>query len=132
MPVANVPRPSLDHSERHIKEEHYWWSYIYVLAHLKFKPRTELTGVEAYLLQKVRKLVCSLPICRRRRLTLCFVGHQVLDNDLSWVPMHRAMALSQNKNTVRHNHVAPRLSLGSRAGLLRCVLTRHCDFVPTG
>ena len=36
------------------QEDHYMWAYMYMFAHLAYKPRTEYTGVEEYLMDRVR------------------------------------------------------------------------------
>lgn len=56
--ICGIDRAAFDrYSERgfedHIQHDHYLWNYISMFAHLLYKPRTELTGVEEYLLQKV-------------------------------------------------------------------------------
>lgn len=38
--------------EKHIKEEHYLWNYVYFLIYLYEKPETEYTGTESYIFQK--------------------------------------------------------------------------------
>lgn len=65
----------------HIRIDHNLWSYLWILAHLRFKPRTELTGVEEYLLRKV------------------------LESDLSYFPTHRAMVLEESpgESSIEHD-----------------------------
>lgn len=72
--ICNIDRAAFDRNtetgfEHHIKQDHWLWAYMFMLAHLHFKPRTELTGVEQYLLSKA------------------------LARDLTFFPLHRAMAL---------------------------------------
>ena len=60
--VCDIERSEFDKASRdsfdtHIKKDHYMWHYLYMVAYLQFKPRTELTGVEQYLLGRVSMLV---------------------------------------------------------------------------
>ena len=70
-----------------------------LFAHLKFKPRTELTGVEEYLL----RCTCTAAWAGWQAPTahgVCLLWHPgILADDLSWVPMHRAMALTKETDS---------------------------------
>ena len=54
--------------------EHNTWNYVYLLAHLLSKPRTEMTGVEDYLLDRV------------------------VASELSFFPLHRALSLQHRRD----------------------------------
>lgn len=58
----------------HIMYEHNTWNYVYLLAHLLSKPRTEMTGVEDYLLDRV------------------------VASDLTFFPLHRALSLQHRRD----------------------------------
>jgi len=53
----------------HIKKEHYLWNYIFYIAYLKDKERTEYTGLESY------------------------IAEQIDSSDTSWMPNHRALVV---------------------------------------
>lgn len=72
--VCSIERSNFDRFAKgfdaHVRDDHNMWNYIRLLAFLRLKPRTELTGVEDRLLR------------------------QVLSGDLSFFPLHQAMALN--------------------------------------
>lgn len=38
----------------HIKKEHYMWNYVFFIAYLRHKEETEYTGVESYVMNKIK------------------------------------------------------------------------------
>lgn len=55
--------------KEHIKINHYMWNYMYFIAYLKWKEKTDYSGIESYVSQKL------------------------LDEDLCWVPFNQAREL---------------------------------------
>lgn len=49
-PLCGLTRASFDHAamsfDRHVREEHHLWSYLWLLVHLREKDETEFTGQE--------------------------------------------------------------------------------------
>ena len=39
--------------EKHIKEDHYLWNYLFFIYSIKAKDATEYTGIESYVQEKV-------------------------------------------------------------------------------
>jgi len=58
--------------EKHTREEHNEWNYIYYLVYMQAKDRFEYNGTESYIIDKIE------------------------NDDLSWFPIQRAMSLSEN------------------------------------
>ncbi|EFC42308.1 predicted protein [Naegleria gruberi] len=57
--------------EKHIKEEHYLWNYVYFLIYLYEKPETEYTGVESYIFEKCEEnddVTSFFPIFRSKTI----------------------------------------------------------------
>lgn len=57
----------------HIKKDHYMWNYIFYLAYLIDKEKTEYTGIESYVNEKFQ------------------------NTDLSWFPFMRALSLNNQE-----------------------------------
>ena len=55
--------------ERHIKNDHNLWQYIYYIVHLNTKSSSNYTGIETYVFQKLQ------------------------DQDYTWIPRQKAMCL---------------------------------------
>jgi len=77
--ICSIERSMFDrHTKRgfefHVRNDHWKWNYVFLAAHLMFKPRTERTGVEEYL------------------------WHRIHRQDASFFPLHRALVL-QDVNT---------------------------------
>ena len=76
--ICSIERQVLDRAngfERHLEEDHNIWHYIYFLVHLKNKDPTEWNGSESHCASLLQK------------------------NDISWVPLHRAMSLGAANRT---------------------------------
>lgn len=58
--------------DKHVKDDHNVWQYLYFLVHLKEKDVTEFNGIES---------VCS------EQLKTC---------DISWIPLHKAICLGDS------------------------------------
>jgi hypothetical protein len=71
--ICNIDRYTFDRNsygfEKHIKEDHNVWQYLYFMVHLQEKDSTEYNGTESY---------CAALIDTE---------------DISWVPLHRAICL---------------------------------------
>ena len=57
--------------ERHIREDHNLWNYVYYVVHLEKKDTTEMTGTESY------------------------VHKNYLDGEISWIPRNAALCLEK-------------------------------------
>lgn len=58
--------------DKHVKEDHNVWQYLYFLVHLKEKDLTEFNGIESF---------CS---------------EQLRTRDISWIPLHKAICLGDS------------------------------------
>jgi hypothetical protein len=62
-----MDRFTADGFDVHIRRDHNMWNYLYLVAHVRMKPSTELTGMEGFLLTKVRACVphasCRVRLC---------------------------------------------------------------------
>ena len=71
--ICSIDRAEFDRHafgfHHHVMFEHNTWNYVYLLAHLHSKPRTEMTGVEDYLRERVAS------------------------SDLSFFPLHKSLSL---------------------------------------
>ena len=74
----------------HILHHHNVWHYLYAMAYVQLKPRTELTGLEAYVLGKIET------------------------KDVSFFPLNRALALEDRGGASRA--AAAAAAAGSDAG----------------
>lgn len=66
----------------HTRKSHYLWSYLHFIYHLNMKPKTEYTGVEAY------------------------VDEMLMKEDISWLPINRSLAIEKNRGKMTDNIVA--------------------------
>eukprot|EP00828_Plagiopyla_frontata_P005103 TRINITY_DN11995_c0_g2_i1.p3 TRINITY_DN11995_c0_g2~~TRINITY_DN11995_c0_g2_i1.p3 ORF type:complete len:204 (-),score=44.84 TRINITY_DN11995_c0_g2_i1:66-677(-) len=57
----------------HIKEDHYMWNYLFYIAYLREKEKTEYTGIESYIDEKLAEF------------------------DHSWFPFQRAISLKDSQ-----------------------------------
>ncbi|KAF0687294.1 Aste57867_20960 [Aphanomyces stellatus] len=72
--VCNINRETFDRQsplgfENHVKNEHYLWNYVFLVAHLRFKSKNEFDGVEQCLWRCIQK------------------------EDYSFVPLYHALSL---------------------------------------
>ncbi len=60
--ICNIDRAEFDRRgsgfAHHQVEDHDVWSYVWLVAHLRFRDATELNGTESYLAKKVRVWDC--------------------------------------------------------------------------
>lgn len=55
--------------KHHIKNDHYMWNYLFYIAYLNDKKKTEYTGIESYVSEKLEK------------------------DEISWFPTYKALCL---------------------------------------
>jgi len=58
----------------HIKKDHYQWNYLFYIAYLKNKDKTDFTGLESY------------------------IWDQIENDEINWFPTHKALVLQRNKH----------------------------------
>jgi hypothetical protein len=68
--------------EQHTNKSHYLWDYLYFIYHLKMKPKTEYTGVEA------------------------FVDEMLMKEDISWLPIGRSLAIEKKRGKITDKIIA--------------------------
>ncbi|EAR92909.2 zinc finger, C2H2 type family protein (macronuclear) [Tetrahymena thermophila SB210] len=69
----------------HIKEDHYMWNYLYYIAYLKDKTKTEYTGIESYVADKLAK------------------------KEITWFPTNRALCMSKNVSVKQNQEIFTQL-----------------------
>lgn len=79
------------------QEDHYMWAYMYMFAHLAYKPRTEYTGVEEYLMDRVRGTHTLTPSTSHSPVLSV---PQIQAKELSFFPVLRALCLGGNDGGV--------------------------------
>lgn len=62
--------------DAHVKDDHNMWNYLFYIVHLESKDETEYSGVESYVRGKYDK------------------------EDVSWMPLHKAMAIDSHDDEV--------------------------------
>eukprot|EP01017_Pseudomicrothorax_dubius_P003234 TRINITY_DN10409_c0_g1_i3.p1 TRINITY_DN10409_c0_g1~~TRINITY_DN10409_c0_g1_i3.p1 ORF type:complete len:299 (+),score=84.07 TRINITY_DN10409_c0_g1_i3:34-930(+) len=79
--ICGIDRDTFDQNsgknkgfDHHAANEHNLWNYIFFMSHLKSKSRTDYTGIESH------------------------VASQLRENQLSWFPINRALALVNVEN----------------------------------
>jgi len=72
--ICNLDRNIFDKSgpgfEKHIKNDHFLWNYLFFIYSIKAKDPTEFTGIESYVQQKLK------------------------EEDISWFPMFKALEIN--------------------------------------
>lgn len=57
--------------EHHVTRDHNMWSYVFFIYNLMQKPVVDMTGIESYVLSKIKT------------------------DDITWIPLRRALALEE-------------------------------------
>lgn len=85
--------------DKHVKEDHNMWNYVYLLVYLRAKPATEYNGWEQYVQQKVTA------------------------EDTSFLPRNTALVLKE----VHDREEAEGRALGAKLDALDATLERHAQ-----
>ena len=64
----------------HILHEHNLWMYVFFIIHLKTKDKTDYNGTES------------------------FIHEKLLEEDISWFPLHSSIALDKDKYVISENN----------------------------
>ena len=63
----------------HILNEHNLWMYVFFIIHLKTKDKTDYNGTES------------------------FISDKLIEEDISWFPLHTSIALEKEKYVISEN-----------------------------
>jgi hypothetical protein len=73
--------------ERHVKDDHDMWNYLYFIVHLMRKDLDEHTGFESYVFEQVNEIDESGNIVKKST------------PDVTWFPCNEAMVLEDSGKT---------------------------------
>eukprot|EP00347_Sterkiella_histriomuscorum_P021853 403332539 len=82
--ICNIDRQTFDRDTEngfmyHILNEHNLWMYVFFIIHLKTKDKTDYNGTES------------------------FISDKLIEEDISWFPLHTSIALEKEKYVISEN-----------------------------